>query len=99
MRKVSRTPRAWSLDDIELAGLGDRWVRGETIQALAREAALSPSTLYARLLRAGFSLPEEQAFRRAGGVVDRHEAGTLIRAPEDDPLLAKLRKIHPGVRA
>lgn len=99
MNKVSRMPRAWSLDDIKLAGLGDRWIAGETIQALAREAGLSPSTLYTRLLKAGFSLPDEQSFRRAGGVVGRGEAGAFVRVPEDDQLLARLRKVHPGVGA
>lgn len=99
MRKVSRMPRTWSLDDIKLAGLGDRWVAGETIQALAREEGLSPSTLYTRLLKAGFSLPDEQSFRRAGGSLGRQEASTFARIPDADPLLAKLREIHPGVSA
>lgn len=96
MRKVSRIPRAWSLDDIKLAGLGDRWVAGETIQALAREAGLSPSTLYTRLLKAGFSLPEEQSFRRHGGTGGHNEAGGCASIPSADPLLAALERAHPG---
>ncbi len=66
-KKVTRECRVWSMADIQLTDLGNRWVAGETIQALAREAGVKVSTLYYRLLKAGFSLAPEEASRRVGG--------------------------------
>lgn len=86
----------WRTSAPQIAALGRRYLDGESLTGLSRDSGIPKATLLARMSAAGFTLSKNDRAAR-----QRRGKAPEMMAPvsSDDQLLARLRKVHPGVSA
>lgn len=75
-----------------LDALGRRYRAGGSIRSLARQSGIGYDALRRQIIHRGYhKVGTGQALGR--------DRGGFVRIPANDPLLARLRRVHPGVSA